>query len=168
MESLLPAVVQAIIGGVFAILAVYVGHVLRSRRAGSAEITVETENVRESPVGFRSTASATTKRENTHLLRCLADVAAIVSLVLCVDAAAAIIFSLGPLIYQALFYVICIPVGFFLVLKFKEPRWLPVLMATPICVVIDSYFGPIAFFTSAAVALGAAFAVIYKSLSEIL
>jgi hypothetical protein len=136
MESLLPAIVQAIIGGVFAILAVYAGHLLKRRRTGPSSITAETENVVERLAAFQSTPAVTTW-EPVPLYRRLGEVAIAILLVACVNAVCLEFSPASPDYLRVILYALCFFGSFVLVSIFKEPRWLPMLAAIPICSFVE-------------------------------
>jgi hypothetical protein len=159
---MLAAVIQALIGGAFTIIGVYVGHVLKNRRAGLGSATTKVENGTESPVTFQPTITAEEKRYDISWSRQLAEVAVAVLLIICVTVG-----EIGFTIHVPLFsYAICLLGSYVVVSRFQEPQWLPVLMAVPIYVFIKLHHNENPFWMVAVITLGTVFAVIrHKSQS---
>ena len=123
MEHLLPAVVQAIIAGFFGLIAVYLGHWLKSRRVHMIASATEIANNADKSTNI-SSATGRAAQIFFSPIRQILDVIAAIILANIVVWTYNSNFSIAGTAFIAFFVFFC--ACYFL---FKEPRWMPVLIA---------------------------------------
>ncbi len=133
MEHLLAAIVQAVIAGLFGLIAVYLGHWLRNRKSKIAIPPVEFNRVSETTQPLQSSM------RTMGLLRHVIDV--LVALLFALGLADGLYRMIIDHLYDVdglIIYSLAIFAAFLvLALLFKEPRWFPISISVPVLAFAD-------------------------------